>query len=44
MDETYEVGLGPTSLALGGDDVYVARTFYDGGRFTAQVKYLVMTF
>ena len=27
--ETYEVGLGPTSLALSGDDVYVARTFYD---------------
>ena len=27
--ETYEVGLGPTSLVLDGNDVYVARTFYD---------------
>ena len=27
--ETYEVGLGPTSLVLDGNDIYVARTFYD---------------
>ena len=27
--ETYEVGLGPTSLVMENNDVYVARTFYD---------------
>ena len=27
--ETYEVGLGPTSLVVDENDVYVARTFYD---------------
>ena len=27
--ETYEVGLGPTSLEVDEDEVYVARTFYD---------------
>ena len=27
--ETYEVGLGPTSLELNENEVYVARTFYD---------------
>ena len=27
--ETYEVGLGPQSLVMENDDVYVARTFYD---------------
>jgi len=27
--ETYEVGLGPTSMVIDNDDVYVARTFYD---------------
>ena len=27
--ETYEVGLGPQSLVIENDDIYVARTFYD---------------
>jgi len=27
--ETYEVGLGPTSLAADDSEIYVARTFYD---------------